>query len=210
MRLAATGEGTGETLVYVHGEEEMEETARLLSGSGVTLVSIQDFDWNRDLSPWPAPAAFRGGGDFAGEGPSHLTRLLSAIDEFEKGRAWQVKRRGIGGYSLAGLFALYAACACDRFDFAVSASGSLWYDGFLEYMRSHPARVRAAYLSLGDKEPRAKNPRLAKVGEATEEAARILAAQGVNTRFEWNPGNHFVDAPARLSRGILDAARRGF
>ena len=203
MRLEAEEGIRPEQAVYVHAGEDAQALRGLLRNSGIAVVNVAEADWNRDLSPWAAEAAFRKGEAFAGGGPAHLARLLESIEVFERKAGWAVQRRGIAGYSLAGLFALYAGYECDRFDFAVSASGSLWYDGFLPYMRAGQPKLRRAYLSLGDREPHTRNPRLAGVGEATLEAERTLRAQGVETRFEWNEGNHFQDPTWRLAKGIL-------
>ena len=64
----------------------------------------------------------------------------------------------IAGYSIAGLFAIYRLYQTTMFSRAASVSGSLWYDGFPEYCRSHsPAgNVTDVYFSLGSKERRAK------------------------------------------------------
>ena len=43
----------------------------------------------------------------------------------------------ISGYSLAGLFSLYAMHELDL-DGAISVSGSLWKEGWLDYLKEHP------------------------------------------------------------------------
>lgn len=83
---------------------------------------------------------------------------------------------GIAGYSLAGLFALWSVYQTDLFDRAASISGSLWFDGFLEFMKANTPKVKFIYLSLGDKEKAAKNPRLAAVEDCTAQAAELLRA----------------------------------
>ncbi len=64
--------------------------------------------------------------------------------------------RGIAGYSLAGLFALYAICQTDVFSRVGCMSGSLWFPGFKEYVFSHEPKRWAdcIYFSLGDREAR--------------------------------------------------------
>ena len=44
-------------------------------------------------------------------------------------------RRAICGYSLGGLFALYAFVNDEHFDACASISGSLWYQGWMGYLR---------------------------------------------------------------------------
>ena len=116
------------------------------------------------------------------------------------------RRRILAGYSLAGLFSLWAGYRCGLFDGIASVSGSLWYDGFGAFMRENALSpsVKGIYLSLGDREKNAKNPRMAKVEEATGEAARLLRERtGLPVPFELNPGGHFRDVPERIAKALL-------
>lgn len=193
-------------VVWIH-ENDTSELWNLLKDTGVTLITVTDADWNRDLSPWQADRVFRGG-DFTGGAPVHLAALLDRIPETEKSLGYPVKCRTIAGYSLAGLFALWSVHVTDAFDFAVSVSGSLWFDGFTNFMASHPTNARAVYLSLGDAEHRTKNPRMAKVEDCTRECRAMLEERGIPSTFERNPGGHFTDVPARTARGILWISER--
>ena len=109
----------------------------------------------------------------------------------------------LAGYSLAGLFALYAGYRCDDFKRIISASGSLWYPGFLDYVRSHElsSNIDCLYLSLGDKEAKTRNPIMVTVQENTE-AVYELYKDKIKCILEMNEGNHFKDAPYRLYKGI--------
>ena len=169
------------------------------------LLVVDPGDWNDSLSPWPAPACFRGGGAFGG----HADRFLQALTESilpaaERKLGLAPTRRALCGYSLAGLFALYALYRTDRFTHIASASGSLWYDDFLDFLRANAPRVPNARvrLSLGDREEFTKNPRLAAVGSATRETVQILRSQHLDVTLTMNPGNHFFEPDARLSRLI--------
>lgn len=113
----------------------------------------------------------------------------------------------LGGYSLAGLFALWAAYQTDAFSAVAAASPSVWFPGFLDYMRAHSPRAASAYLSLGDKEERTRNPVMATVGERIREAYNLMKAQGVNAILEWNQGNHFRDADLRTARAFAWAMK---
>ena len=127
----------------------------LLKGRGLALAAISGVDWNRELSPWPAPKAFRGSDDFSGAAPAFLRKLTGHIVPLVENRLdFTPSSRAIAGYSLAGLFALWAVFEADTFDRAASVSGSLWYDGFLEHMNTSILRdgVERVYLSLGDRE----------------------------------------------------------
>ena len=86
----------------------------------------------------------------------------------------------IAGYSLAGLFALYATYQCDEFDLVASMSGSLWYPGFRDHVLSHSTRKNPerVYISLGDAEARTRNPVLKTVQENTEAIVTHLEGHG--------------------------------
>lgn len=175
-----------------------------LPGPRPTLVCIGGVDWDRDLSPWPAQRVFRGGADFSGGADVFLHTLLTQlIPAAEEGLslAW----RAVFGYSLAGLFSLWAMTKTNAFRRCASVSGSLWFDGFTAYLSAHPplGQPKKVYLSLGDREDKAKNPRMQQVRIATEQAKTILQNQGVPCAFELNPGGHFQDVLARQRRAVL-------
>ena len=168
-----------------------------------TLVCIDGVDWDRDLSPWPAEKVFRGGADFSGGAEAFLHILLTELipaTETGLSPAW----RGVFGYSLAGLFSLWAMTKTNGFARCASVSGSLWFDGFTEYLSAHPllGRPEKVYLSLGDREEKAKNPRMQRVHFATEQAREIITTQGIPCLFELNPGGHFQDVLTRQKRAI--------
>ncbi len=108
----------------------------------------------------------------------------------------------IGGYSLAGLFALWAAYQTDLFAGAAAASPSLWFPGFADYMKEHALKTSRVYLSLGDKEEKARNPVTAAVGDRVRAAYSLLKEQGAECVLEWNEGNHFKDADLRTARAF--------
>ena len=99
---------------------------------------------------------------------------------------------------------MYALYRTDAFSKAVSASGSLWYPGFTDFVKTHSISdaVKAVYLSVGDRECRTKNEVLSKVEDATAETEAVIRSEGVETLFELNPGNHFKDAALRTAKGI--------
>ena len=187
----------------VMDQQGIKETWHLLEGHSLALAAISGVDWNRELSPWKAPKAFRGSEDFGDQGPALLDTLTQQIIPLiESHLGYAPEFRGIVGYSLAGLFALWAVYQTDLFDRAASISGSLWFDGFLEFMTNNTPKAKFIYLSLGDKEKLAKNPRLAAVEDCTRQAAGLLGAQNIPVAFEMNHGGHFQDIPARIARGI--------
>ena len=113
----------------------------------------------------------------------------------------------IGGYSLAGLFAMWAVYNTDLFQGAAAVSPSMWFPGFDDYMKEHEIKCRKVYLSLGNKEEKARNPVMATVGDRIRSAYELLKEREVECTLEWNEGNHFRDPDLRTAKGfswILD------
>lgn len=158
------------------------------------LIAARIDDWNNELSPWEAPAVF-GKVGFGGGASKTFEKLLDMC--IDKSRTYYV-----GGYSLAGLFALWAAYQTDTFSGVAAASPSLWFPGFAEYMKKNEIRTDTVYLSLGDREEKARNPVMATVGKRICEADTLLKEQGVNCILEWNEGNHFKDADIRTAKAF--------
>ncbi len=158
------------------------------------LRAVKIEDWNRDLSPWPAPAVF-GNADFGGAASETLRKVLELCGE--EGREYV-----IGGYSLAGLFALWAAHETERFSAVAAASPSVWFPGFTEYMKERTIHSRTVYLSLGDREERTRNPVMAAVGDRIREIHDLLKERQTVCTLEWNSGNHFRDADVRTAKAF--------
>ena len=170
-----------------------------------TLVAISNLDWNRDMSPWDSPAAFKKGEPFTGGADGYLRLLVEEImPEAEKDLPGSPTWRGIAGYSLAGLLALYAVYQTDVFSRVGCMSGSLWFPGFKEYICSHEPKRRpdCIYFSLGDREAKTRDSVLKTVQENTETIHAHFLAQGIDTVFRLDPGNHFVQGIERTVAGI--------
>ena len=187
----------------LEGIENEVGTIRKLTESDFRLIAVRVKSWNRDLSPWTAPAVF-GNEGFGDGAPGFLEEILKLCPEgctcF------------IGGYSLAGLFALWAAYRTGRFAGTAAASPSVWFPGFPEFMRNNRIQTSAVYLSLGDREEKTRNPVMAAVGNRIREAEETLKGQGVRCRLDWNPGNHFRDADLRTAKAfawVLDNTSSG-
>lgn len=167
---------------------------RRLTEADFCLRAVKVQSWNTDLSPWAAPAVF-GKEDFGNGAADTLHEVLKQTAD--KGKTYY-----IGGYSLAGLFALWAAYQTDVFKGVAAASPSVWFPGFTDYMRGNPIHADTVYLSLGDREEKTRNPVMATVGARIREAHDLLRAQGVSTILEWNQGNHFKDADLRTAKAF--------
>lgn len=168
------------------------------------LIAYEAADWNRDFSPWPAPAVF-GAEPFAGEGTRTLDWLLQCCIPHVEAACGAGQPRLLGGYSLAGLFSLWAFYESGAFQGVASCSGSLWYPGWDDFAQRHAAPENSLiYLSLGDKEERTRNRIMARVGDATRAQYERARAEGRAARctLEWNPGGHFNDPERRMARGF--------
>ena len=116
----------------------------------------------------------------------------------------------LGGYSLAGLFALWASTQTDLFYGIAAASPSVWFQGWMEFEQQRPIQTQHIYLSLGDKEEHTKNAVMAVVGDNIRTLHSQLIARGADCTFEWNSGGHFKDADlctARAFRWVMEESR---
>ena len=180
-------------------DREISNIRELCPQIDFCLLAVKVNDWNHDLSPWPAPAVF-GKEDFAGKAEETLHSLVDGILPDLIREAKEKKRKLIiGGYSLAGLFSLWAAYQTDCFDGVAAASPSIWYPHFTDYMKENTFHAGIAYLSLGDKEERTRNPVMARVGDSIRKGQMILKGAGVDCILKWNKGNHFKDADLRMA-----------
>lgn len=196
------GDGTGcpllVQLVSEQQEEDLEREVDMIAAAGMpfTLVAVPVRDWELELMPWAEPAVSKRPevGTGAGETLRYLERGLAACDNVI-----------LGGYSLAGLFALWAACQTDRFGAVVAGSPSLWAGDWPGYAAGHAMQARQVYLSLGDREERSRNKTFARVGDRIREEHRRLQQQlgEENTTLVWEEGGHFADPAARMARGFV-------
>ena len=209
--LAAGTPGARFVCIQPLGEEEIpflaEELACLQEGDGSLQFQFLGFpvaNWNQDLSPWEAPPVF-GKEGFGGEAGRTLSFIRSSLLPAYgitpvKGQQAIV----LGGYSLAGLFSLWASYQeeGDFLDGVAAASPSVWFPGWTDYVKTKDVGARAVYLSLGDREHRSKNPLLRQVNDALETQYQLLLCQGVLCTRVWNQGTHFQEAPQRTGRAF--------
>lgn len=185
--------------------QKVYEAAQAAGCKPFTLVAIGNLDWNHDMVSWASPSAFKNADPYTGGADDYLRLLIEEIiPTAEKEIAGVPCWRGIAGYSLAGLFALYTIYQTDLFSHVGSMSGSLWFPGMKEYIFSHePKRwPDCIYFSLGDKESKTRNQVLRSVRQNTEEIQAFYQAKGINTMLQLNPGNHYNHAVERTAAGL--------
>lgn len=175
----------------------------------LNFVLINSDNRKDDYTPWPLQATEALPMDFGGKAAEHLSFLATQVIPFcesEYSFASSAEKRVIGGYSLGGLFSLYAAVNTDLFGTVLSCSSSLWYPDFLDYLKAHPFKAShpKLYMSVGDQEGTT--------------ATNLTAAQTCNTialkdfyepkfqagdfKFTLEEGNHGNDISGRAWRAI--------
>ncbi len=164
-----------------------------------SLVTFPVDSWNSDLSPWMADPVF--GKEGFGDGANNT------LDFIQEELLPQINMANdipiiLGGYSLAGLFALWSCYQTDIFSGIAAASPSAWFPNFLDYTKTNRPNSEAIYISLGDKEEKAKNPTMSKVGDCIRELNSIYIEQNIETTLVWNEGNHFKDPELRTAKAF--------
>ena len=178
-------------------EQEVSYIREMTGGQRFCLKAVKVNSWNGDLSPWPAEAVF--GNEGFGEGAADtLDYLLKEVLHHPA----SYRSIYLGGYSLAGLFALWAGYQTEVFDGIAAASPSVWFPHFTEYMKNNRILADAVYLSLGDREEKTRNPVMSQVGDAIRCAHAIITDAGKNCVLEWNKGNHFKEPDLRTAKAF--------
>ena len=174
------------------------EAIKELSDKPFSLVAFMIKDWNQELTPWVAPPVF--GKTPFGDGAEKTLEFIKSqlLPEVQE----NIPHLILGGSSLAGLFALWAGYQTDKFEGIAAASPSVWYPQWIDYASENKPLAKSVYLSLGDKEEKAKNPVMAQVGNAIRKQHELLTEQEIKTILEWNAGNHFVDSDKRMAKGF--------
>ena len=196
-------------LLQMTDEHELQhmdnEISAIAQGSAHSFLfaAVPVKNWNDELSPWKSPAVW-GKESFGGNAAGTLRFLTEqAIPTLKQQFALPENVRIIlGGYSLAGLFALWASTQTALFSGVAAASPSVWFPGWLEFEQQHPIQTQHIYLSLGDKEEHTKNAVMAVVGDNIRTLHSQLIARGADCTLEWNSGGHFKDADLRTARAF--------
>lgn len=198
---------SSDRICYVILPEKLKESEHLWHESmadrhETNFVVISGVNWEENLTPWKAPGLK--GSEFGGKARYFLDMLKDDLFfNLEASMRIVKPERSIVGVSLSGLFAVWASLSMPLFSAVGSVSGSLWYDGFLEWMKEHrDTATERYYFSLGEKEKDGKNKRLSSVEQATLEAVDLLKSVSKEVTFEYNEGNHFGPLIERIEKAI--------
>lgn len=219
----------GAPIVYLLGD--VADNSPVQVPEGVSLVNVGVDLWEENFSPWCAPRVFAKGPNFGDGAQKTLDTLINQIIPWaESELAESPAYRSLVGYSLAGLFSLWAGvsqqvargCQPDdalsqpgaphvdapigTFQRIGAVSGSFWFPGLLDYvnqqLRGGVVGLTHAYLSLGDREARTPNPQIMHVRENAELLASKLESAGITSMFELNRGNHFQNVEGRMQKAL--------
>lgn len=180
-------------------KQKAELTQRVADLTGrfdFEIIPVTTQNWNDDLSPWEFAD---GKNSFGGYAEKFLQTVKHLSDSLNASSRCSLM---LAGYSLAGLFCLWAADRVLDFDCVVSCSGSLWFPGFIE--SDLRPKCKKVYLSVGDKEAKTKHPLMRHVEDISRQYFERLNSSGLYEKivYEINPGNHFTDVVERMAKGI--------
>ena len=213
----------GAPIVYLLGD--VTDNSPVQVPEGVSLVSVSVDLWEENFSPWCAPRVFAKGPNFGDGAQKTLDALINQVVPWAESELTDPPAyRVLVGYSLAGLFSLWAGvsqsgtpqqiargCQPDdtptpTFQRIGAVSGSFWFPGLLDYvdqqLRGGAVGLTHAYLSLGDREARTPNPQIMHVRENAEFLASKLEKAGIASTFELNRGNHFQNVEGRMQKAL--------
>ena len=216
----------GAPIVYLLGD--VADNSPIQVPEGVSLVNIGVDLWEENFSPWCAPRVFAKGSNFGDGAQKTLDTLINQVIPWAELELTELPAyRVLVGYSLAGLFSLWAGvsqqvtCGCQpgtatgapaapqpvaTFQRIGAVSGSFWFPSLLDYVDQQlsggAVGLTHAYLSLGDREARTPNPQIMHVRENAELLASKLQNAGITSTFELNRGNHFQNVEGRMQKAL--------
>ena len=178
-----------------------DDAEKILTGIPYPAFAVRVGDWRSELSPWEFHS---GDSPFGGRGEDMLRYITGSLIPFAEGFFDTPPAFVIGGYSLAGLFSLWASCVRDGFHAVAAASPSVWFPGWIGFLKENPCRCGYVHLRLGDRERRSRDPLMSSVEERIIETRDIISA-GCGCSLEFDRGGHFDDVAGRTVRAFVSA-----
>lgn len=183
--------------------ETAEKVIALCENVKCNYVIYEVEDWNTSFSPWEFKLNKKM--NFSGGGRYTLNWLVDECVPYCEKEYGLEGKRIVCGYSLAGLFSLWAFYESRIFGGAVSCSGSLWFGDWISYAEKQNAPAGSAvYLSLGEREEKARDKIMATVGDCTRRHYELVCGDKnvASHTFEMNEGGHFNEPEKRIAKGI--------
>lgn len=171
----------------------------------LACIEISEAQWNILLAPWATPQNFPKYLRCQGGASDFLKTLAETIvPKIQAQLSHPCGFQTMAGYSLAGLFSIFAMCQWDQLAGVCAVSGSFWYPDFEAWFLKHlPTHLPlCVYFSTSEKEWDSKNVRLSSLKLTLETMEKSLGDKGVKTICQINSGNHFQEATPRLALGI--------
>ena len=221
----------GAPIVYLLGD--VADNSPVQVPEGVSQVNVGIDLWEENFSPWCAQRVFAKGPNFGDGAQKTLDTLINQVIPWAESELSEPPvYRVLVGYSLAGLFSLWAGLSPQLSDAAApqvarscqpgaapqlsapastfqrigAVSGSFWFPDLLDYVDQQlsggAVGLTHAYLSLGDREARTPNPQIMHVRENAELLASKLQNAGIISTFELNRGNHFQNVEGRMQKAL--------
>lgn len=188
-----------------HENSTLEAEASQIEGLSAVpfiLATIELEDWMVDLMPWWDGNVSRNpeAGKHAQETLQYVLAELIPVLKQRCGILPVI----LGGYSLGGLFSLWASTQTDTFVGIAAASPSVWIHNWMPFAKRHAPLSDNVYLSLGNQEEHVKNQAIARVGDNLREQYGLLQQQlgAEHCTLVWEEGNHFTDNEGRLARAF--------
>lgn len=160
------------------------------------IVAIHPHNRLDEYTPWPSEALDPKFPPFGGLGDGYLSHLTNEIKPYIDSNYNTLPdpaSTGILGFSLGGLISIYASYTTKEFGIIGSLSGSFWYDGWVEYLKTQKLtnpNLRF-YLSSGRNEGLNKDNRRKNAAEATIATQNALSKViGKEIHVHWDDGGH--------------------
>ena len=193
------------TTLGAHERRDFETLAQMTTkhtSVPFVLAAFTISDWETELAPWADPAL--------SQRPEVGTQAGATLDFVAN--ALLPELQGLygtlpvilGGYSLAGLFVLWAAYQQPLFAAVAAASPSVWIRDWMPFVQSRTLLTPDVYLSLGVKEEKTRNSALAWVGDNIRAYHDLLTHSlgEEHTALVWHNGGHFTECTLRLAQAI--------
>lgn len=203
--IAGSGDAHAPLICVIDLPEHPFPIEAAAAGMAANVARIPVHGWDDSLTPWEAEG-LRPGQTFGGHAAETLAELTATIvPKLTAREGVAPEALTVCGYSLGGLFALWAFVNDARFAACACLSGSVWYPGWVDYLRGSDIDGigRFAFLSVGSKEKRGAGL-FRHVEDDMQASADILRDHGCTVHFEIGPGNHMQHHQERLAKGLAE------
>ena len=194
------------TTLGAHERKDFEMLAQMITKQTsvpFVLAAFTISDWETELAPW-ADSALSQRPEVGTQAGATLDFVANALLPELQGLYGSLPVI-LGGSSLAGLFALWAAYQQPLFAVVAAASPSVWIRGWVPFAQSRTLLTPNVYLSLGVKEEKTRNSALAQVGDNIRAYHDLLTHSlgEEHTALVWHNGGHFTDCTLRLAQALV-------